>query len=66
MLLLRLLSILAALAIILCGGLYVFTRKTYYLRLAWQIVRFALFALLVFGALYLLERYALVGWSILV
>lgn len=66
MLILRLLFILFALAIILSGGMYLFTRNRRYLNLAWQIVRFAVFAVLVFGALYLLERYVLIGWKILV
>jgi len=66
MIILRLLLFLAALALILSGGLYLFTGNRRYLGLAWQIVRFTAFALMVFGALYLLERYALVGWRILV
>jgi hypothetical protein len=65
MLILRLLFFLSALAIILCGGTYLFTRNNYYLRLAWQIVRFAVFALLIVGALFVLERYVLVGWGVL-
>jgi hypothetical protein len=65
MLILRLLLILSALAIILSGGMYVFTRNRRYLGLAWQIVRFTVFALLIFGALFVLERYVLIGWRIL-
>ena len=65
MLILRLLFILSALAIILSGGMYVFTRDRHYLGLAWQIVRFVVFVLLIFAALFVLERYVLVGWSIL-
>ena len=65
MLILRLLLVLAALAIILSGGMYIFTRNRRYLSLAWQIVRFIVFAILVFGALYVLERYVLIGWRIL-
>ena len=65
MLLLRLLLIFSALAIILAGGMYVFTRNRRYLSIAWQVARFVLFALLVFGALYVLERYVLIGWRIL-
>ena len=66
MLVLRLLFILSALSIILAGGMYVFTRNRRYLNLAWQIVRFTAFALLVFAALFVLERYVLIGWRILV
>jgi len=65
MLILRLLFILAALSIILSGGMYIFTRNRRYLNLAWQIVRFVVFAFLAFVALYVLERYVLVGWRIL-
>lgn len=65
MLILRLLLLFSALAIILSGGMYVFTRNRRYLKLSWQIVRFVAFALLVFAALYVLERYVLVGWRIL-
>lgn len=66
MLILRLLLILGALSIILTGGMYLFTRNRRYLKLSWQIVRFVVFALLVFGVLFVLERYVLIGWRILV
>lgn len=65
MLILRLLLILSALAIILTGGMYVFTRNRRYLGLAWEIVRFTVFALLIFAALFVLERYVLVAWRVL-
>ncbi len=65
MLILRLLLILSALSIILSGGMYVFTRNRRYLRLAWEIVRFTVYALLIFGVLYLLERYVLIAWKVL-
>lgn len=65
MLILRLLLILAALSIVLSGGMYVFTRNRRYLNLAWEIVRFVVFATLIFAALYVLERYVLIGWKIL-
>ncbi len=58
---LRLFLILSALAIIMSGVMYLFTRNRRYLRLAWQIVRFVVYLLLVFGLLYVLERYVLVG-----
>ena len=66
MLILRLILVLAALSIVLCGGMYVFTRNRRYLNLAWQIVRFVIFMLLIFVVLFLLERYVLVGWRIFV
>ncbi len=65
MLILRLLFFFSALAIILAGGMYVFTRNRRYLGLAWQIARFVGFAILIFAALYVLERYVLIGWRIL-
>jgi len=66
MIVLRLLFILSAIAIVLCGGMYLFTNNRRYLILAWQIVRFVLFALLIFAALFVLERYVLIGWRILI
>jgi hypothetical protein len=65
MLILRLLLILSALAIILSGGMYLFTRNRRYIGLAWEIVRFTFFMLLIFAALYLLERFGLVAWRVL-
>jgi len=65
MLILRLLIILSALAIIISGGMYVFTRNPRYLSLVWQIVRFIGFSMLIFAALYILERFVLVGWRVL-
>ena len=66
MFILRLLLIFTALSIVLSGAMYLFTRNPRYLRVAWQIVRLAFFLLLILGLLYLLERYVLVGWRILV
>jgi len=63
--LIRLAVILAALLIVVSFGAYIFTREQRYLRFAWQVVRFIVFALLVFGALYLLERFGLVAWRVL-
>lgn len=65
MLILRILLILSALTIVLSGGLYLFTRNPRYLRFAWQVVRLIALVLLVFGVLFLLERYVLIGWKIL-
>jgi hypothetical protein len=66
MLLLRLLILLVAILLVVNGGMYVFTRDAKYLNIAWQIVRFMLLALLVFALLYILERYVLVGWRVLI
>lgn len=65
MLVLRLFLILAILLLVLSGGMYIFTRDRRYLRFAWQLVRFAVLVLLVFGLLYVLERYVLTGWRVL-
>lgn len=65
MLALRLILLLSALLIVLSGGLYVFTRKQRYLRFAWQVVRFVVVLLLVFAVLFVLERYVLVAWRVL-
>lgn len=64
MLLLRFLLLLAALVLVLSGGLYLFTRNPKYLRFAWQLIRLVGLALLVFALLFLLERYVLVGWRV--
>ncbi|MFA5824543.1 MAG: hypothetical protein WC825_01065 [Gallionellaceae bacterium] len=65
MLALRLFLILSALIIVLSGGMYLFTRQQRYLRFAWQVVRFGVVTLLVFGVLFLLERYVLTGWRMM-
>lgn len=65
MLILRLFVVLAALLLVLSGGMYVFTRDRRYLRFATQVVRVVVLVLLVFGLLFVLERYVLIGWRIL-
>jgi hypothetical protein len=57
---------LAALFIVFAGGAYILTRNRRYLSLAWQTARFVIFMLLLFAVLFLLERYVLTGWHILV
>jgi len=64
-LILRLFLILVTLLLVLSGGMYVFTRDRRYLKFAWQILRFAALLLLLFAVLFVLERYALVGWRVL-
>ncbi len=61
---LRLFIILSTLAIIMSGVMYIFTRNRRYLKFAGQIVRFVVYLLLVFGLLYVLERYVLTGLRI--
>ena len=65
MLVLRLLLVLSALAIVISGGMFLFTNNQRYLKLAWQIARFVLFALVIFVVLFVLERYVFIGWGIL-
>ena len=65
MLILRLFLILVTLLLVLSGGMYVFTRDRRYLKFAWQILRFAAVLLLLFAVLFVLERYVLVGWWVL-
>ena len=59
--LLRLLLILTAIAIGVSLGLYVLTNDSRYLRYIRQTLRFVVFALLIIGVLYLLERLVLVA-----
>ncbi len=65
MILLRLLFILTALTLVFSGGLYIFTRDRRYLRFAYQVLRFVVFLLAALGLLFVLERYVLVGWKVL-
>ncbi|MDD4930439.1 MAG: hypothetical protein PHP85_14350 [Gallionella sp.] len=66
MLIMRLMVVLLALVLVLSGGMYIFTRDRRYLRFAWQTVRFTALLLLLFGLLFVLERYVLVGWRVFV
>ena len=66
MLILRLFLILVTLLLVLSGGMYVFTRDRRYLRFAWQTVRLSVFLLLVLALLFVLERYVLIGWRVIV
>jgi hypothetical protein len=59
-LVLRLIGILALIAIVGSTALYLFTRNRRYLTFAWRVFQFAFVFLLVFLALYVLERVALV------
>ena len=64
MLILRLILVVVTLMLILSSGMYVFTRKRQYLNFAWQTVRFTVLLLLIFGLLFVLERYVLAGWLV--
>lgn len=65
MIILRLFLVLVVLSLVLSGGMYIFTRNSYYIRLAWQIIRFSVFLLLVLALLFVLERYVLMGWRVI-
>ena len=60
MLVLRLMVILVLITIVGSIGLYVFTRNRRYLTFAWRVLQFAFVFLVVFLALYVLERLVLV------
>ena len=60
MLVLRLVGVLVLIAILGSLALYLFTRNRRYLTVAWRIFQFAFVFLLVFMALYVLERLVLV------
>jgi hypothetical protein len=64
MLTLRLFIVLVALLLVLSGGMYIFTRNRRYLKFVWQTLRFTVFLFLIFGLLFILERYVLVGWRV--
>lgn len=64
--LIRLALLFSILLIASSAVLYLITRDSRYPRFAWQVIRFMAYLLLVFGALYLLERYGLAAWRVLV
>jgi hypothetical protein len=59
-LVLRLVGILVLIGIVGAIALYLFTRNRRYLTFAWRVFQFAFVFLLVFLALYVLERLVLV------
>ncbi|MDP2759206.1 MAG: hypothetical protein Q8O64_02205 [Sideroxyarcus sp.] len=62
--LIRLVLLLSALFMVAAVGAYLFARDARYLKWAAQLARFVVFLLLVFGVLYLLERFGLVAWRV--
>jgi len=60
MFVLRLVGILVLITIVGSFALYLFTRNRRFLTFAWRVFQFALVFLLVFMALYVLERLVLV------
>ena len=65
MLILRLFILLVTLLLVLSGGMFLFTRNRRYLQFAMQTLRFSVLFLAVLALLYVLERYVLVGWRVL-
>jgi hypothetical protein len=64
--LIRLALLFSTLLVAASAVLYMITRDARYPRFIWQVVRFMAYVILVFGALYLLERYGLVAWQVLI
>jgi hypothetical protein len=65
MLILRIFLVLVTLLLVLSGGMYIFTRDRRYYQFAIKTLRFAVLFLAVLALLYVLERYVLVGWRVL-
>ena len=65
MLILRLSLVLITLLLVVSAGMYIFTRNRRYLNFAWRVLRLTALLLVVFALLFVLERYVLVGWRIL-
>ncbi|MBI5006732.1 MAG: hypothetical protein HZB95_06350 [Nitrosomonadales bacterium] len=62
--LIRLALLISLLLIVSSAVMYMLTRDPRYAGFAWQVVRFMFYTLLVFAALFLLERYGLVAWRV--
>jgi hypothetical protein len=65
MLILRLFVVLVVLVLALSVVMSIFKRDARYLKFARQVLQLSVYLLLAFGLLYILERYVLVGWGIL-
>lgn len=63
--LIRLALLISFLLVVSSAVMYALTRDPRYPGFIRQVVRFMFYTLLVFGALYLLERYGLVAWRVL-
>jgi hypothetical protein len=66
MLILRFGLVIVALLVVFSGAMYLLTRDQRYYRFAWQVIRFSVLLLVVFGLMFLLERYVLVAWRVMV
>ncbi|MEQ1556003.1 MAG: hypothetical protein ABL915_04305 [Gallionella sp.] len=66
MLIVRIFLIAVALLLVLNIAMYLLTRNPRYYRFSWQIARISVVVLAVFALLYVLERYVLVAWRVLI
>lgn len=60
MIIIRLLFVLACIALALSGALYFLTGEKRYLRFVWQVLKFGIILIAVFGALIVAERLVLI------
>ena len=65
MIIVRLFLVVVVLLLVISGGLYILTRQRQYLDFAIRTLKFAVMMLLVLALLFVLERYVLVGWKVL-
>jgi hypothetical protein len=65
MLILRLFVVLVVLVLALSVAMFIFKRDARYLKFARQVLQLSVYLLLAFALLYVLERYVLVGWGVL-
>lgn len=56
MIIIRLLFVLACIALAISGALYFMTGEKRYLRFVWQVLKFAVILIVIFGALMVGER----------
>lgn len=59
MIIIRLLFVLTLLALAISGGLYLFTGNRRYVRFVWNVLKFGVVLVLIFGALVVAERFVL-------
>ena len=59
MIIIRLLFVLTLLALAISGGLYLFTGDRRYVRFVWNVLKFGVVLVLIFGALVVAERLVL-------
>lgn len=64
--LIRLALLLSILLIGASAALFLITGEPRYTRFAWQVARFMIYTMLVFAALYLIERFGVVAWRVLI